>query len=327
MIAKAALTVAMLACAGMAQAQDGAEFFNGKTVTYVVATEPGGGYDTNGRLVAEFMQKHLPGSTFAVRNMPGAGHIIGANYIYGSEPDGLTIGTFNTGLIYGQIVGDPGIRFDLTKYSWVGNIASDPRVIVTSAQSSIKDFESLQALDEPIRFGGGGVTSAATVETILLARALDLKIDVITGYNGNETEMAMRRGEIMGVLNPRSSREVFVNDSHGQFLLQFGGKNADVPQARDVITDPAAQSALSLIEVQGTIARLTAAPPGVPADRLAALQDAYLAATRDPEFLERAAALRLPVEPRIGDEVGHAISAALDQPEDVTNMLKAALLR
>jgi len=78
MIAKAAMTVAMLACAGMAQAQDGAEFFNGKTVTYVVATEPGGGYDTNGRLVAEFMQKHLPGSTFVVRNMPGAGHIIGA---------------------------------------------------------------------------------------------------------------------------------------------------------------------------------------------------------------------------------------------------------
>ena len=78
--------------------QEGAAFFDGKTVTYIVATAPGGGYDTNGRLVAEYMQKHLPGSTFIVQNMPGAGHLIGTNYIYASEPDGLTIGTFNTGL-------------------------------------------------------------------------------------------------------------------------------------------------------------------------------------------------------------------------------------
>src|ERR1700754_830250 len=77
--------------AGAASAQSGAEFFNGKTVNYIVATEPGGGYDTNGRLVAEFMQKHLPGSTFVVQNMPGAGHLVGTNYIYASEPDGLTI--------------------------------------------------------------------------------------------------------------------------------------------------------------------------------------------------------------------------------------------
>jgi putative tricarboxylic transport membrane protein len=100
-----------------ATAQDGAAFFNGKTVTYIVATEPGGGYDTNGRLVAEFMQKHLPGSTFVVQNMPGAGHLVGTNYIYASEPDGLTIGTFNTGLIYGQLTGKDGIKFDLTKIS------------------------------------------------------------------------------------------------------------------------------------------------------------------------------------------------------------------
>ncbi len=97
----------------IALADEAADFFKGKTVTYIVATAPGGGYDTNGRLVAEFMQKHLPGSTFVVQNMPGAGHLIGTNYIYASDPDGLTFGTFNTGLIYGQLAGDPGIKFDL----------------------------------------------------------------------------------------------------------------------------------------------------------------------------------------------------------------------
>ena len=88
-----------------APAQTGADFFKGKTVTYIVATAPGGGYDLYGRLVAEYMQRHLPGSTFIVRNVPGAGHLIGTNAIYAAKPDGLTIGTFNTGLIYNQLIG------------------------------------------------------------------------------------------------------------------------------------------------------------------------------------------------------------------------------
>src|SRR4029453_8101656 len=116
--------------AGAAQAQTGADFFKGKTVTYIVSTGPGGGYDLYGRLVAEYMQKYLPGSTFVVKNVPGAGHMIGANTIYASKPDGLTIGTFVTGLIYNQLIKADGVRFDLTKMSWIGKAASEPRIIV-----------------------------------------------------------------------------------------------------------------------------------------------------------------------------------------------------
>src|SRR5690349_1754873 len=133
-------------CTDAAMAQEGAAFFDGKTVNYIVATEPGGGYDTNGRLVAEFMQKHLPGSTFVVQNMPGAGHLIGTNFVYASEPDGLTFGTFNTGLIYRQLTGDKAIKFDLGKMSWIGKVSSDPRVIVMSKQSGIESFEQLKNL-------------------------------------------------------------------------------------------------------------------------------------------------------------------------------------
>jgi len=93
----------------LASAQTGADFYKGQTVTYIVATSPGGGYDLYGRLVAEYMQKYLPGSTFVVKNVPGAGHIVGANTIYASKSDGLTIGTFNTGLIYSQIIKRDGI--------------------------------------------------------------------------------------------------------------------------------------------------------------------------------------------------------------------------
>src|SRR4051812_22429706 len=126
-----------------AQAQQGADFYKGKTVTYIVATAPGGGYDTYGRLVAEYMQRYLPGSTFIVKNMPGAGHVIGANAIYASRADGLTIGTFNTGLIYNQLIGLEGVRFDLNKMSWIGKASADPRVVVIAQQSPIKSFEEL----------------------------------------------------------------------------------------------------------------------------------------------------------------------------------------
>ena len=215
--------------AGAAWAQSGAEFFNGKTINYIVATDPGGGYDTNGRLVAEFMEKHLPGSTFVVRNMPGAGHMIGANYIYSSAPDGLTIGTFNTGLIYAQLVGAEGLRFDLRELNWIGSVASDPSALVVSTDSGIESFEDLMALKQRVKFAGGGVGSASVMETKLLIDILDLKIDIVTGYNGSEDQLAMRRGELQGVLNPRSSGEAFVHDGYGRFLIQFGGDQTDIP--------------------------------------------------------------------------------------------------
>ncbi len=141
----------MSALAPSAMAQTGAEFFKGKTVTYIVSTSPGGGYDLYGRLVAEFMQRYLPGSTFVVKNLPGAGHLVGANTIYASKPDGLTIGTFNTGLIYNQLIGLDGVKFDLNKMSWIGKAASDPRVFTMHPDLPIRNLPGtakLQGADQ-----------------------------------------------------------------------------------------------------------------------------------------------------------------------------------
>ena len=176
----ASFFLALPAADALAQ-QSAADFYKGKTVTYIVATNPGGGYDAYGRLVSEFMQKHMPGTTYVIRNIQGAGHIIGTNALYGSRPDGLTIGTFNTGLIYGQLVGDPAAKFDLAKMSWIGKVSSDPRVIVVSKQSGIESFEQLAASKEPVKFAAAGHGSAATVETGMLAKALNLPIDIIDG--------------------------------------------------------------------------------------------------------------------------------------------------
>lgn len=324
---KTLATAAALAVAvgGVAHAQEGAAFYNNKTVNFIVATDVGGGYDTYGRLVAEFMQKHLPGSTFVVRNMPGAGHLIGANYIYAAEADGLTVGTFNTGLIYGQLTGDSGVRFDLGNMSWVGKVAADPRVIIAASNSGIDSWDDLANSASTVRFAAAGVGSAAAVESTMLINVLGLPAQVITGYNGNEGELAMMRGEVQAQLASRSSIERFVQEGNARFIAQIGGSQDDVPQLSDLVESTEALQAIALVQGQVEIVRFVAGPPNIPADRLDALRVAFEAAVTDPEFLARADALGLPVDPLVGDDVAEAISRALDQTPEVIDFLRGAL--
>jgi tripartite-type tricarboxylate transporter receptor subunit TctC len=318
------MAAAVLA-AGAAQAQTGADFYKGKTVTYIVSTAPGGGYDLYGRLIAEYMQKYLPGSTFVVKNVPGAGHLIGANTIYSSRPDGLTIGTFNTGLIYNQLIKTEGVKFDLTKMSWIGKAASEPRVFVIAAQSPIKSFDDLRNQKEPVNFATSGIGSSNYVEINSLTNILKLPVKVLTGYNGNDDQLAMRRGETVGGMGSRSSFEQFVKNGYGRFIAQIGGKEKDIPQLRDQIKDPDGQSIVALIQSQGDIARLTAGPPDIPADRLAALRDAYKKALEDKELQAKAEKLDRPIDPAYGDEVLRLVKEALNQKPEVVAVLKAAL--
>lgn len=322
-----AVAAAQAAClffgfaASASAATAGADFYKGKTVTYIIATSPGGNYDTYGRLVADYMQKHLPGSKFVVKNMPGAGHIIGANAIYAAKPDGLTIGTFNTGLIYGQMIGQQGIKFDLTRMSWIGKAASEPRVFMFSTKSPIKSFEELQKSKSVVNFAVSGVGSASYVETKMLLEGLKLPIKMIPGYSGAEGEMAMRRGEVFGTVGSRSSFESFVGNGYGRFIAQIGGKDKDVPQVSRFATTANAKSVVALIASQGEISRLTAAAPGIPKDRLEALRDAYKKAMADKELHLRLAKLGLPLEPAFGDDVLRLVKTAMNQSPETVAML------
>ena len=320
-----AVAAAAVLTAGAAQAQTGADFYKGKTVTYIVSTAPGGGYDTYGRLVAEYMQRNLPGSTFVVKNVPGAGHMIGTNTIYASKADGLTIGTFNTGLIYNQLIKADGVKFDLTKMSWIGKAASEPRVFVMGAQSPVKTWKDLVDSKEPLNFATSGIGSSNYVEINSLTNILHLPVKVLTGYNGNDDQLAMRRGEVVGTIGSRSSFDQFVKNGYGRYVAQIGGKDTDVPQLRDLVKDPAALSLIALVQSQGDVARLTAGPPGIPPAVLAALRDAYRKALEDKELQEKAAKLERPVEPGYGDEVLSAIVTALKQPPETIALLSAAL--
>jgi tripartite-type tricarboxylate transporter receptor subunit TctC len=317
--------VVLAIAASPARAQTGADFYKGQTVTYIVATAPGGGYDLYGRMVAEYMQKYLPGSTFVVKNVPGAGHLVGTNTIYAAKPDGLTIGTFNTGLIYNQLIGLDGVKFDLTKMSWVGKASSEPRVIVIAAQSPIKTFAQLREQKEPVNFATAGIGSAAYVETLMLTNLLKLPIKILTGYSGNDDQLAMRRGEIVGTVSSRSTVEQFMQNGYSRFIAQIGGKQKDFPQLHDLVTEKDALALIKLIHTQGDIQRWTAGPPGIPKDRLDALRTAFRKAMEDPELQDRAVKTGRPLDPAYGDDVLNMIKEALNQSPETISMLKQAL--
>jgi tripartite-type tricarboxylate transporter receptor subunit TctC len=321
-------TLALLAsgtAALPATAQTGADFYKGKTVTYIVATAPGGGFDLYGRLVSEYMQRYLPGSTFVVKNIPGAGHLIGTNTIYASKPDGLTIGTFSTGLLYNQLVKLDGVQFDLEKMSWIGKASSDPRVMTLGAQVPIKSYQELQENKQPLNFSTSGIGSAAYVETVMLTRALKLPAKILTGYQGTDDHLAIRRGEVHGSISSRSSWEAFVKNGYGHFVVQIGGNHPDVPQLASLVTDPAAKALVALVQSQGDISRLTAGPPSIPQDRLDALRTAYRKAMEDPDMQAKAAKLERPLEPAYGEDVARMVKAALTQSPETITLLKEAL--
>ncbi len=312
---------AMIAAAGTANAS---EFYKGKTITYIVATSPGGGYDTYARLIAKYLGKHLD-ATVRVQNVPGGGHIKGTNLLAASPRDGLTIGTFNTGLIYAQLLQREGVTFDLLEFEWIGKASADPRALVLGTKSGYRNLDDLVRAGKPATFATSGVGSASYTETQLLREALDLNIEVVPGFNGEEGEEAMLRGEIAGQLGSLSSLQTFVNNGHGTFALAVGGYTPTILQAEHIAATSKAKAIVSLVQAMSVLGRLTAAPPGTPAQRVADLRAAYERALTDPALLAEAERLGIPIEPAWGDEVAAVVRDALNQGPGTVEIIAAAL--
>jgi tripartite-type tricarboxylate transporter receptor subunit TctC len=208
--------------------------------------------------------------------------------------------------------------------SWIGKASTDPRVVVISANSDIKSFADLQKSKEVI-FSTSGVGSGGYAETKVLSEMLNLPIKLVTGYNGNEDQLAMRRGEVVGTVNTRSSNEPFVKNGYGRFIAQIGGRDSDVPQLSTFVSGDDAKAVVSLIASQGDIARLTAGPPGIPPARLEVLRAAYKAAMEDKDLQDKAARGGRPIEPAFGEDVARAVKAALTQSAKTVAVLRAAL--
>ena len=305
-------------------------FYDGKTLKLIVATRPGGGYDSYGRLLASTMEKYLPGSTIIVKNIPGAGHIIGTNKLYVSKPNGLTFGIFNKGLITAQLVEMKGIKFDLTKMSWLGTPATEPRVWMIGTNSPFKTLKDVQNSSEMCVLSSAGIGSGAHTDALLITKILGLKnIKVVPGFQGTEGEMAMMRGEVHGQIGSTDSILRMTKTGDAVPILMVAHKRLaaypDVPTLYEVA--PKEQKPLvDLMVTQALISRPFAGPPGIPADRLKILRDAFEKSWKDPKLVADAAKMGRPIEFVGGEEVEGIIKSALNQPKEVIDFMKEIII-
>ena len=137
--------------------------------------------------------------------------------------------------------------------------------------------------------------------------------------------MALRRGEVQGAAGGRTSYQPFVDQGHGRFIFQIGGRKSDLPQAADYVTDPATLSVINMIGTTAELGRFTAGPPDIPAERLLALRDAYRSALEDPELREKSAKAGRPIVPLYGDEVANRVRSALKQPPEIVARMSAII--
>jgi tripartite-type tricarboxylate transporter receptor subunit TctC len=339
----AALLAAVIGSVAPARADAVADFYKGKQVNLIVGYGPGGGYDVYGRLVARHIGRHIPGNpSVVVQNMPGAGSLRAANYIYSAAPkDGTVFGIFARNMpLLGIIGGNANVQFDAKKFTWLGSSSSfitDAYLMIVRGDAPVKTIEDARRPGGPqLVLGGTGEGATGNDVPIMLRDTLGLNIKLITGYpDSNALFLAIDRGEIQGRTTDyssiRTSRPEWLRPNSGMnVLLQFARTTRhpdlpNVPTARELASTDAARSLIELGELPYTLARPFAAPPGIPADRTKALQEAFLAVHKDPQLLEEAAKLQLDITPIGGDEVLAHIERMSKAPPDQLDYIRRLL--
>ncbi|MEE8515102.1 MAG: tripartite tricarboxylate transporter substrate-binding protein, partial [Alphaproteobacteria bacterium] len=320
-----------LALAGPADAATatGKDFYNGKTVKWIIATGPGGGHDFYARLFARHMQKALPGSTFVNLNRPGAGHRIGANLLYTAKPNGLTIGNFSTGLIYAQINNLKGIRFDLAKMSWIGKGASDVRIMQVATNGAYKSWNDILNSKRKVKFSSSGVGSGSWNNSFLVAEAFKIPYRIIVGYQGPELAMGLMRLETDVAMGGLSSGMTYVRAGRTKIILRFGHSKQfsallkDVPDAIAIAKTSHQRTLGKLLTLYGQLSRVIAGPPNMVPDRLATLRAAFMEAAKSPALIEEAKASHRLIEEANGEETTRLVLDMLNQPPEIVAMLTA----
>ncbi|TDI66630.1 MAG: hypothetical protein E2O90_04700 [Alphaproteobacteria bacterium] len=305
-----------------AMAGPGADYYIGKTATWIVATNPGGGHDFWGRILARYVQAHLPGSKFVVRNKPGAGHILGLNLIYASKANGLTMGNFSTGVALAQILGRKGMRADLTKMSWLVKLASEPRTMIAGKDSSLMNFQDVLNSKKVLKFSASGVGSGSYMDSFMLATAFGIRHRIIVGYSGSQAPLAMMRGEIDLWIGSEDSAATYVRAGRVRAIAQVGGNIKGISDIRKYAKTAQAKAVTRLMYSMGNLSRIAAGPPGIPADRLAALRAAVKKAVNDKGFRDLAARAKRSLDPAFGDDVRKMVVELINQPPEIVALMK-----
>jgi tripartite-type tricarboxylate transporter receptor subunit TctC len=308
------------------RAQEAEDFYKGKAIDLIVASTPGGGYDAMARVYARHLPRYIPGApSVVVRNMPGAGGIVAANYLYNAASrDGTVIATVQQGVVFQPLFGEKQARFDALKLNWIGNANSEVGIFLVWHTSKVKTIQDATSTEIASAATDGGSSTAFTYR--LLNGLLGTKLKIVTGYPGaNESFMALERGEAEGfftVWTSMKARSNLLRNNQVRMLVQLAMEKAsdlpDVPLASEFVKSDFDRQVLELSDAPGTLGRPYIAPPGVPPERLRILQTAFVNTSRDEAFRRELASVNLEVDNVMsGPDAAALLQRFYQSPKDV----------
>jgi tripartite-type tricarboxylate transporter receptor subunit TctC len=311
------LVVCLLPGLGLISSAAADDFYQGKTVNFIIGYPVGGGYDTYSRLISTHLGRHLAGHpTVVALNMPGAVTIRATNYLYNEAPrDGTVVGMIDQAIALNQILGTAQVRADAARFSWIGRIVSNSAVLYAWHLSPVKKIQDTFAHE--LIVAAGGVSSR--LNWVLLNHVVGTKLKLISGYAGTgEERLAMERGEIEAVSQPwpiiKTELAHWLADKKISLLVQTGADRnpglPDVPRMIDLARNDDDGALLTLFSTPSTIGRSVVAPPGLPPERLAELRRAFVETLQDPLLLRDVERAKLDLEPLPGEELQAAVASA-----------------
>ena len=330
--ALAAVLFALTVSAG--QAQSPAGFYKGKTVEVYIGYSVGGAYDLYARMLSRHMGKHIPGNpTVVPKNMEGAGSLRLANWLYNVGPkDGTAIGIIGRGTAFDPILSNQKAQFDGTKYTWIGSANDEVSICVAWHTSGITKFEDL--LTKELIVGGTSASADTDQFPKITNGVLGTKFKIISGYpGGNEIGLAMERGEVQGRCgwswsSVKSTHQQWYDEKKFHTLVQLAlEKHPDLPNVPlvvDLAKTDEQRKILELIFARQVMGRPFLAPPGIPADRAAALRKAFMDTMKDKEFLADTTKAKMEITPVPGDQIDTLVKQIYATPAEIAK--KAAVM-
>ena len=329
-----ALFAALTATAPLAQAQDVADFYRGKSLSLVIGTSPGNDYDYRGRLIARYMGKYIPGEpTIVPRNMPGGGGIQAGNWLAKIAPrDGTVLHMIMQNMMAAQAVQAPGIEFDTRKFIWLGNTTSAPNVINTWHTTGVTKVEQVKTREVLL---GAPMGTAGALYPVLINTVAGTKFRVVTGYpGGNEVNLAMERGEVEGRgsnswASWKSTKPDWLKEKKINILVQVALVRhpdlPDVPLLMELATNESDRKLLEFFSSDTDLSRSLVTTQDVPAERVAALRKAFDAMVKDADFLAEAAKAAMDISPGTGEASQKIADSIVNTPADVLARAKALI--
>jgi len=318
-------------------------FYQGKAIRVIVGYQPGDNHDLWARMYTRILGKHIPGNPdFVVQNMPGAGSMIAANHVYNlSKPDGLTLGSIGGALFMAQLTGRKEVQFDWPKFSWIMTPERGGHLLYMRTDAPYKNLDDLRQTSDPPRCSATGVGSTGYDVPRLLEEALGFKFKVISGYPGGaEQDLAMERGEVQCraiTIDGFFGREPFhtwLRNGFVRVLLQTERqrhpKLPNVPTVFELmdhykVTEPKRRLVNTYLGIWGFGSRPIVSTPGLPADRLKILRDAFARMFKDPDFGDELRKRGWEAEPVRGEELEQLAREVVEQPPDIAAALKRIL--